>query len=269
MYTHLFKLECLTNLHVGNGDVNYSIIDNEVEKDSILTDVPIIHASGVKGALKEHFEKEEFSKENVLSKEEIATIFGDKGEKDKNPSIPGSYKFFDAVLLARPLRISQGAGAFILATSLEVIENYTHFLKGVGVVGFDGFDSPAFPENVNFLTHGDVGPSVKIEGEQTGVLPTESISPSISKLLGPKFAIASSLRNYALPVVARNVLENGVSKNLWYEEFVPHKSIFYFVIMTPNQECALTFSENVPVQFGGNASIGYGYSRVLKQEITR
>lgn len=29
----IVNLECMTNMHVGNGDVNYNIIDNEVEKD--------------------------------------------------------------------------------------------------------------------------------------------------------------------------------------------------------------------------------------------
>ena len=44
----------MTNMHVGNGDVNYNIIDNEVEKDPV-TGYPTINASGVKGALREFF----------------------------------------------------------------------------------------------------------------------------------------------------------------------------------------------------------------------
>lgn len=31
----IVNLECMTNMHVGNGDVNYNIIDNEVEKDPV------------------------------------------------------------------------------------------------------------------------------------------------------------------------------------------------------------------------------------------
>ena len=33
----IVNLECMTNMHVGNGDVNYNIIDNEVEKDPKVT----------------------------------------------------------------------------------------------------------------------------------------------------------------------------------------------------------------------------------------
>ena len=42
----IVNLECMTNMHVGNGDVNYNIIDNEVEKDPV-TGYPTINASGV------------------------------------------------------------------------------------------------------------------------------------------------------------------------------------------------------------------------------
>ena len=52
----LVWLECITNMHVGNGDVNYNIIDNEVERDPV-NHYPTIHSSGVKGALREYFEK--------------------------------------------------------------------------------------------------------------------------------------------------------------------------------------------------------------------
>ena len=66
-----------------------------------------------------------------------------------------------------------------------------------------------------------------------------------------------------LPVMARNCLENGISKNLWYEEIVPHHTIFVFPVVAHNDDVELlrSFKEAVNgqiVQFGGNASIGYG-----------
>jgi len=54
MNVHVYKYTCLTNLHVGSGDINYNIVDNEVERDPV-TGLPMIHASGVKGALREYF----------------------------------------------------------------------------------------------------------------------------------------------------------------------------------------------------------------------
>ena len=51
-----YKIDCITNLHVGSGDLNYNIVDNEVERDAV-TGYPVIHASGLKGALREHCSK--------------------------------------------------------------------------------------------------------------------------------------------------------------------------------------------------------------------
>ena len=66
--------------------------------------------------------------------------------------------------------------------------------------------------------------------------------------------------DYDLPVMARNYLEKGISKNLWYEEFVPHGSVFYFSVICHDDVENLEFS-NV-VQFGGNASIGCGFTKI-------
>ena len=43
MNAYIVQLQCITNMHVGNGDVNYNIIDNEVEKDPV-TNYPVINA---------------------------------------------------------------------------------------------------------------------------------------------------------------------------------------------------------------------------------
>jgi len=83
MKTIFYKIECLTNLHVGSGDVNYNIIDNEVEKDPV-TGYPIIHASGVKGALRDDMKNRG---EQFLNK-----VFGFAGKGDTGNS--GSHKIF-------------------------------------------------------------------------------------------------------------------------------------------------------------------------------
>ena len=67
-----------------------------------------------------------------------------------------------------------------------------------------------------------------------------------------------SFDDYKLPVIARNKL--GENKNLWYEEYVPHHSVFYMMIMCDDAVVDLDFSK--PVRFGGNASIGYGYTKI-------
>ena len=85
------------------------------------------------------------------------------------------------------------------------------------------------------------------------------------------FMSHEAFRNVSLPVVARNCLENGKSVNLWYEEIVPHKSLFYFVVMEEDsdKDCLDLFINTVNekiIQFGGNASIGYGLCKVSVTE---
>ena len=54
MNSHFYAVKCLTNLHMGSGDTNFNIVDNEVQKDPV-TQMPIMHSSGIKGALRDHF----------------------------------------------------------------------------------------------------------------------------------------------------------------------------------------------------------------------
>jgi CRISPR-associated protein Cmr4 len=76
-------------------------------------------------------------------------------------------------------------------------------------------------------------------------------------------------RKISLPVIARNHLENGISTNLWYEEVVPHESIFYVPVLSEDSELLGKFKTDVNnkiIQFGGNASIGCGLCKVTVGE---
>jgi CRISPR-associated protein Cmr4 len=103
---------------------------------------------------------------------------------------------------------------------------------------------------------------IQIELEGSEVVKLQNCE-SIKPLIGENFAVVKKLCDYDLPVRARNKLdESGISENLWYEEIVPHKSIFYFAIITHGDHCELEFKTDSPVQFGGNASIGNGYCTI-------
>ena len=247
MKTHLFKLECLTDMHVGSGEANYSVIDNEVQKDTVLKDVPVIHASGVKGALKEHFEIEW-----GIDDSKIKRIFGDKDNA-------GSYKFLSALCVARPLRVSSGDMPYVLCSAEDILKSFSALLEGLGMSEFYNYSGLAFDDNKKFVS----AQSVEIEGEECKVV--ENLGDAFAKLGLDNLAVAKTLRDYDLPVRARNVLdENGQSKNLWYEELVPHKSVFYFAVIVPDGKCELEFRPTEPVQFGGNASVGNGYTTITE-----
>jgi CRISPR-associated protein Cmr4 len=64
-----------------------------------------------------------------------------------------------------------------------------------------------------------------------------------------------------LPVIARNYLDHGESKNLWYEEIVPRESLFACIIQGPSASMNFfdTGINEKVIQIGGNATVGYGY----------
>lgn len=228
----IVNLECITNLHVGNGDVNYNIIDNEVERD-VTTGYPTINSSGVKGALRAYYKKKGFEKLNE--------IFGEKST--------GELKFLCADMIAIPMRATNGNSTYHLVSTNEAIKNYSDKCK-------------------LFLNKDvDVAP-VKISGdvEVEGVSIKEKVT-----LLGQDIYLmdVDTFKKMSLPVLARNHLENGKSENLWYEEVVPHKSRFAFFVLSDNEALLTEFKNNINdkiIQFGGNATIGYGLCKVSVEE---
>ena len=63
-----------------------------------------------------------------------------------------------------------------------------------------------------------------------------------------------------LPIIARNVLDNGESKNLWYEQVLPAETVLYTVIQEEGDDLVVALNGKI-VQIGANATIGYGYCR--------
>ena len=236
-------MTCITNLHVGNGDVNYSIIDNEVEKDPVFGEA-VIPSSGVKGALLSYVKKE--TEMDAKTRNEIF------GHETKDGSQGGTYKFLSAGLLGRPVRVSKGEGAYALATTTEIQNSFHQLCRDLGSA-----------QDLTEMKEENVT-------NRKGIEAVEGIEVGQAEL--PMFfgnepwVILSSanMRSIRLPVVARNALnEKGESKNLWYEEFVPHKSVFYLIIITPNEENKLDeYINGKIVQFGANASIGYGLMKI-------
>lgn len=242
MTAFLYKMTCLTNLHVGNGDVNYSIIDNEVELDYVLKE-PTIPSSGVKGALLSYIES--LPENKFANKEElIKTVFG------KEDNAKGTYKFLSANLLSRPVRVSEGNYSYANATSYELIERYNNLCESFNIE----------TEKIEAVSHGCFASDgiTEIEGKEIS-----QETDSISTLIPSPFAVMPNavLNEIPLPVGARNRL--GENKNLWYEQYVPYYSIFYMIIILPDEKNLLNkYIHEKNVQFGGNASIGQGLIKI-------
>jgi CRISPR-associated protein Cmr4 len=267
MQTNLYKITTLTNLHIGSGDANFDIIDNQVQRDSI-TKLPNINSSSLKGAFREHFTQ--FDANGMIN-----YIFGPESTSDDNHQT-GAYSFFEAKLLTRPVR--SNVKYFFNATSPSII---SEFLQNCTLFKIE-LDS----ELKNTLQKlSELKPNKPLIFEDIKDVILEDLEAQfqqfdISKLknfLGKDLALFSDkdLKNLALPVLARNKLDNGESKNLWYEEIVPKETQFYFFIIKPDNLDAQDkiqkidgferrFDNEEIIQIGANKSIGYGFCKVTQ-----
>ncbi len=257
-----YKLTCLTNLHMGNGDVNYDIVDLAVERDSVLGE-PTMNASGVKGALRDYFRKQGVDKAIEIK------IFGsDANETDptlkKSGTCQGTYHFLSGDLIARPVRVSNGKPSYVLATTPDLLRHIGNKMTAFGIQNpFEGIPEPT---DSAVITGADC--TDEIEGINTKKADgTQNYCKELKNFFGTEnWAIMSptQLKNIDLPVMAHNVLKDGLSQNLWYEQVVPHESVFGLIIIASDENSAFesVIKNGTIVQFGAGATTGNGFVKM-------
>lgn len=269
MKTKLFKMRLVTNLHMGSGEANFNFIDNQVQRDPI-TEYPNMHSSGIKGALREFFGE-------IENKDYVREIFGsENAEKEDNKQ--GSVSFIEGKLLSIPVRSNKKS--YFMGTTIEIIREYVEFSNLFGKNTENLKEIKEELEKIHKkLT--EAGKKVCVLGNEEKGLLIESFENNeidfyaendvLSKVLGIKDIVVIKEENFKdeiskrLPVIARNQLENGVSKNLWYEEVVPRETVFYTGLVNSQntdkfEDFCKKLEENL-VQIGANATIGYGFTK--------
>lgn len=225
-----------TNLHAGNeSTVNFSVIDKAIQRDA-TTNLPCINSSSLKGAIKEYM-----SECVNVDVSKIKDIFGSvkSDSKDiKNDIKKGSVLFFDASLLFIPKQCGEGK-TYELVYSNKVLED--------------------FSKKVNNLV-------------EENSISKETLLEKVRSIMGQQNVAQNSVDGNtftkycdddALPIIARNCLENGESTNLWYEQVLPSLSVLATVIVTKEDGQMDLLNEKI-VQIGANATIGYGYCKFVK-----
>ena len=263
-------IRAISNLHPGSGDADFGVIDKHVQRDPV-TQLPIIFASSIKGALRELFETNEALKGSVKK------IFG--SDAGNNTHQQGSYRFYDAHLLALPVRSDHHF--YYLATCPDLISDFVQYLETYADSAAEELkkvvtildESTIALNKPKYL--GENHETISLEEYEGTHLEVENgVLNTINKYFGTnRIALfhATDFQRIAkeLPTVARNYLNNGVSKNLWYEEIIPRESRFYCSISTIDGDLALANGlkdstiENL-VQIGGNATVGYGLCEMKK-----
>jgi len=257
-----YIIKTKTNLHVGSGDTNFGIVDNEVQRDTI-TNLPIINASSLKGALRDHFD--ELIKADDTSKH-FTKLFGDEETQ-------GLIKFIDARLLFLPLRSNKKP--FYHVTSKETLESLKHFLQSFGIeLDIEDIKSD---ESIVVDKQDAVIEDVECKAKELNLQKLKNLFGIKNLAIFSEEDFNEAISN--LPVIARNKLNDGKSENLWYEEVVPRESIFVSVLSyydnfndsgadkrgktdkTVLKRQYKKFEEKLlsdDIQIGANASIGYG-----------
>jgi CRISPR-associated protein Cmr4 len=257
-----YIIKTKTNLHVGSGDSNFGIVDNEVQRDTI-TNLPVINASSLKGALRDHFD--DVIKEDGTSKH-FVKLFGDENTQ-------GLIKFIDTRLLFLPLRSNKKP--FYHVTSVQTLKAQKEMLQSFGIE-LD-FEELSGDENIVIDKQEAVIEDVTCKAKNMEIQKLKDTFGIKNLALFSEEDFNEAISN--LPVIARNKLNNGKSENLWYEEVVPRESVFVAVLnyydnfnesgadkrgktdKTVFERQYKKFEEKLlkdNIQIGANASIGYG-----------
>lgn len=293
-YNEAYILRAVSPMHVGSGTANYGIIDNLVQRDTI-TQRPIINSSSMKGALREFFNYHLKRTMPSKQKEIIKGIFGSeadvknrgKGEKLEK----GQFDFGFGYLLSMPVRCDKAP--FVSITTPDILKEFIERLELYNVKKAEAIkqllsevlkikeaDLKSNPLIFRQEFDGVIMEDEDIQGKYQSL---ENLG-DIEAILGSNLVMMSH-ENFAylvdkLPVIARNQLENGESKNLWYEEVVPRESRFYTIITkvdkfktndTTDTTEKLVFDLTIQskghlVQIGANATVGYGRTQFTTLE---
>jgi CRISPR-associated protein Cmr4 len=286
----MFIIEALTNMHVGSGETHFGVVDNLIQRHPV-TKIPIIHSSGIKGALKDHFEND-----NEI-KQYIPELFGGSIELDNadpNGELdykPGHLIFFEAQMLTLPLRASENVyyNCTSVPTLIEYLDQLDNFFnakektkelrKWLVELDFTGSDFLYF-EGSNNLEIEDYTKNKTIPKPDNLIVNslTALCKIDINKLAIFNKDIFTRICEDSIPVVARNqIKDDGTSGNLFYEEVLPRKTSLFMIVgydkyllndkleivRKAGKEFVKKLKNNGTVyQFGANYSVGYGFSKL-------
>ncbi|MDF2922153.1 MAG: CRISPR-associated protein Cmr4 family [Paenibacillaceae bacterium] len=256
MKAHFYLIHTLTNMHAGTGEATDGVVDLPVQRDCI-TNYPQIQSSSLKGALRGYFSQ--------ASAGDVQPLFGDSNSY-------GSLRFLPAQLLALPLRSLDKP--YYLATTSSILEQAEQLynsllLNSKGTLFFELLKELLGKAGTpRKLDRGSKASQyVNLEGQffDKSILHTDTMIGDTLAVLSDDCIEVRTLFS-EMPVIARNSLNNGISQNLWYEEFVPREAIFLTGVLSENDSDLTTFEKHVAsidgaikiIQIGGNASIGYG-----------
>ena len=270
MESAIIGLLAETGIHVGVGQ-SVGALDLPVARER-TTDYPFIPGSGVKGALRVWAEERA-----GFTKDKCNDLFGASGDTGGDGEA-GKVLMSDARLLLLPVRSLSSAYRWV--TCPLILDRLKRDANRSGATGV----AFAIPEVGNgcFLGDGDENEIIgleerefkrsdKVASEVIDALGAIIPDSDVAERVGAQLVILSNddfswFAKYALPVMARNVLEKETKKseNLWYEESLPPDTVMYLLLGERkagklSEVKAAISGDKAYVQMGGNETVGQGW----------
>lgn len=277
--SNIMTMQAVSPIHAG-AESSTGVIDNPIQRE-VHTGYPLIHANGVKGAMRSHFRKMENASDT------INFIFGTdsgndkkaknaKDKDEKNISMAATIAVSDAKLFAMPVR--SNIAPFVMVTCPAILKRLKTDLELTGIdklaelTDVSGDNSISFnwepTEELVILEDAVVKKGLRVDLEDI-----KALFPQIEKLL----LISDDMFKY----VSENCTEvqtqikidekTGTAQDgaLRYEELLPSDSVLYTVVMYDNSHFgndlqAETIKNKIEdtfssfMQIGGDATLGRG-----------
>lgn len=282
----IMSLYAVSPVHAGSG-TSMGVVDLPIQRER-HTNWPHIQASGVKGAMRHHFEK---FKHNIKNRDEqiqvdqiTEKIFG-TDNYGENGTLPGAIAVSDARLVAFPIRSSKSPFVWITCPAvLQRLEKDLDLTLKTGKMNIPEPDSEQA-----FLINGNISAEEKIllEDYEVVVKKAEIILPDTVKTLykkaGTLLLVSNDTYHYGVShctevrtqIKIDDKTGTTVDGSLRYEEVLPADSLMYVVLFYgPTRDADTTIpadtlitymKEDVVknhIQIGGNETLGCGLFQI-------
>jgi len=273
----IMGLYAISPVHAGSGS-STGVVDLPIQREK-HTNWPHIQASGVKGAMRAHFEQFAHHLDGINEKkqqEEITNkIFGT--EKFEGDTLPGAIAVSDAKILAFPMR--SNISPFIWITSPAVLKRACRDLK---MIGMGGTEEVSLATGNNALCFaGKISGEVLLEDYEVEVSAEKELPESLKKLFDKAerlLLVSDEVFKYCVEhctevqtqIKIDSAKGTTADGSLRYEELLPADSILYSVLMYGHTrdesgisaETLISYLKekiiNSHIQIGGDETLGRG-----------
>lgn len=294
MSKSILKFYAVSPIHAGSGD-STATVDLPIQRER-HTGYPVIHGSGVKGAMREHFRIINKDKQAINFifgsddqdewKEEKGKYNNGKAEKDQIDAVPGAFSVSDAKILAFPMR--SNIAPFVWVTCPYALKRLATDIEFVGIEN----DIEDKIKNVSkddayvllgAITETPIILEDAVVNKKPETLNINSIAPifsEVEKLL----LISDQMFDYCVKCtdIQTNIKidsKTGTAEGgaLRYQEFLPTDTLMYSVVYFTGNEGFKDMSEKFKadmvrdyikdtikdfIQIGGDQTVGKGICKI-------